>query len=293
MELDAKNFVDMVRTDMSNLPISCFFNADQSGFAKEMHSQRSLAPIGSKKVERLIQSSSAVSHSYTVLPLLCADGTLGEKLYIVLQEPNGLFPRSGHFNAHNLVVSPGRSHIMTKQHMAEFFEKCVFTPNASQTIYLVLDSWTSWKDHGYIKSLAPTGTDVTIRNIPPGCTGLIQPEDRYFFRLFKAVVKRITAHVQANDEDFICHQRDNILRLISVVYDQFRSPMYRECWRYAWHIAGYTDHPPPFVTPAQALFGDVSGDCENARCMELAFVRCSKCRQLRCFKHFVADPHIC
>lgn len=170
---------------MKARPNTLFCNADQSGFVKEMHGSRALAPLGVKNVERVVQSTSAISHSYTIMPLLYSNGTLGEKLFVVMQEPRGLFPRSGHFVASNLEVRAGHSHIMTKRHMVEWFESCVFGPTSPQSTFLLVDSWTSFKDTVTIQATVPANKELFVKNIPPGATSMIQPLDLFFFQPFK------------------------------------------------------------------------------------------------------------
>jgi hypothetical protein len=85
---------------------------------------RSLAPIGEKIVVRVVQSAASLTHSYTVMPLVFADGSMGDFLFVVLQEPGGKFPKTKRiFSASNLVVCAGTSHIMTKNHMKEWIAK--------------------------------------------------------------------------------------------------------------------------------------------------------------------------
>ena len=88
----------------------------QSGFQLEQHNARSLAFVGQKKVERVSQTASGRTHSFTILPIHHFGGSLGKKLYIQLQTYNGNLP-SGLFSAPNLFVTSGKSHIMGKEHL--------------------------------------------------------------------------------------------------------------------------------------------------------------------------------
>ena len=123
LELKAQAFIGGIRDLMQTVPLASFANADQSGFLKEMHSVRSHAPVGERKVIRIIQSLAAILHSFTILPVLFANGTLAEKLFIIMQEPGGKFPRRGHFITPNgnLVVRAGTTHIMMKNQMLDWF----------------------------------------------------------------------------------------------------------------------------------------------------------------------------
>lgn len=135
----ADDFVATIKDEMKMRPLSMFANADQSGFLKEMVSKRfafssdtsiqfltfrSLAPIGQRSVVRCVQSKASLTHSYTILPIVYADGSLGETLYINLQEPKGQFPKTKRiFSAPNIYVTCGTTHIMTKNHMREWVNK--------------------------------------------------------------------------------------------------------------------------------------------------------------------------
>ncbi|KIH65225.1 hypothetical protein ANCDUO_04455 [Ancylostoma duodenale] len=50
-----------------------------------MHAARSLTRKGSKQVERVVQSESATTHYFTVMPILFAGGHMRKRLYVVLR----------------------------------------------------------------------------------------------------------------------------------------------------------------------------------------------------------------
>ena len=66
------------------------YNTDQSGFNYEMHSGRTLDFQGVKTVTAVVQSKGALTHSYTIQPLIRIDGKLHPILFICLQEARGL-----------------------------------------------------------------------------------------------------------------------------------------------------------------------------------------------------------
>ena len=69
------------------------YNSDQSGFQLEMHRGRSLAIESLKNIECEVQSISATTHSYTIQPVISADGRLLSPLFIVLNHlPEHLDP---------------------------------------------------------------------------------------------------------------------------------------------------------------------------------------------------------
>ncbi|KAK6017664.1 hypothetical protein OSTOST_16811, partial [Ostertagia ostertagi] len=68
VEKEADGFVRRVREEMKKYPLSLFANADQTGINKELASKRTLAPVGSKQVMRVVQSVSSLTHSFTAMP---------------------------------------------------------------------------------------------------------------------------------------------------------------------------------------------------------------------------------
>jgi hypothetical protein len=76
IEQSAENFLAEVRTLMASEPDREVFNADQSGFVKELHSGRTLETRGAKGVGAIAQSIEATTHSYTILPTISASGRL-------------------------------------------------------------------------------------------------------------------------------------------------------------------------------------------------------------------------
>lgn len=257
------------------------------------------------------------------MPVAFADGSLGDKLYVNLQEPGGKFPRTKTvFSAPNLYVTCGTSHIMTKKHMTEwisnvrtnfcrkfgfpdeektstisFLLQCIFSPSTSDDLLILLDSWTSFRDRTAIDAALPAGKQLDTRQIPAGATGFCQPLDVFFFRPFKGLVRRIQTFGFKNYPSFIAYQRDNILKVFSVSYAIMCAPVFRPLIQCAWHKAGYLDSPPStrFQTPVQLCFprSVFSTRCATTNCPMMSFIKCPKCNKTLCFKCFVVDVHNC
>lgn len=187
-----------------------------------VHICRTLAPVGAKQVHRVVQSMSSLTHSYTVVPVLYADGRLGEKLFVILPEAGGSFPRRGHWSATNLLVVPGTTHMMRKDQVPLLIEECVMATSPPYTIVL-LDSWSGFKDHSNVLSGVPPNKQMRIMTIPPGATALCQPLDVYFFRLFKRFIRKIHENALHLKPDFNCFARDNTLKVTtaSVFYETY------------------------------------------------------------------------
>jgi hypothetical protein len=106
---------------MIDVEIDKILNTDQSGCQPEMHTNRTLTFRGFKRVEALVQSIHASTHSYTVQPTITAGGKKLLKTLLVLQEPTGTFgPRVKKtlFKAENLVVSCSKSGKCCKENVA-------------------------------------------------------------------------------------------------------------------------------------------------------------------------------
>ena len=225
--------------------------------------------------------------------MLLTDGRLSPKLCVVLAEPSGTFLQSFRNTASNLVVKCHRSHIMTKQLMKEWLVECVLTEDFTRLV-LIVDSWSSFRDHETIQSLVPRGRELIVRNNPPGATSLIQPLDVFIFRVLRTFLRRIHGYIMAASIEFQISQRDNTLRILEVVWNQFCNPRFKSFLLYSWAKAGYVDRDiVEFETPVQACFPNMLCDCQfTGGCSNASFIRCSYCNLLFCFNHFVTIKHI-
>ncbi|VDP40004.1 unnamed protein product [Heligmosomoides polygyrus] len=213
------------------------------------------------RVERIVESRVAMTHAYTVLLLFYAD-RFGEKL-------------------------ANTSHIMTKELMVDWMKSRVFHTRDIQEAYLIVDSWSSFRDIDSIKKTVPEGCQITVRNIPVGATSLIQPLDVFFFGPMKNVMERVRTCAMVSNVAFNMTQRDSTLKIISQIYRMFCAPRFSNFLKYSWYKAGYVDdHPGPFVTPGEYLFNFGTIDCFVSDCKETACVRCAVCEEHVCFAHF-------
>ncbi|CAK9801680.1 hypothetical protein ANTPLA_LOCUS2902 [Anthophora plagiata] len=124
------------------------FKSDQTGFQLEMHSGRPLSWKGEKHTQSVIQSSSAMTHSYTIQPTISADGQLLSPLFIVLKETSSkLGPRvqSRMFTAPNVVIKASTSGKLNKGLLRQWLES-VFFPHSPENSILLLDYWTHGQD---------------------------------------------------------------------------------------------------------------------------------------------------
>ncbi|CAO4375620.1 unnamed protein product [Caenorhabditis nigoni] len=293
----AEDFVQKSRQEIANFLPSSVLNADQTGVQKELYGARALAFLGEKDVTRLVQSKSSLTHSFTFLPTLYMDGSLGQKAYMVLSEPTGCFPPTRPIpDCPNLVVRAGKSHIMTKELMKDWLRTCVFLPSSPKEIYMLIDSWPSFRDHIAINECVPAGFDVTIRNIPAHTTSLIQPLDVYWNGPWKSLLKKFTSYTLNFHPEFLIAQRNNEIWMVSLLYHQISARLFKDFLQYSWRKAGYMDKiDVDFKTPANYCFGPIiNEDCYINGCLEMPFIRCARCENYICFEHYiVTQKHLC
>lgn len=287
------SFVESMRNLMNPSNLSSFFNVDQSGFRKEMHGGGTLAFKGVKKVEAKVQSVGSTTHSYTIMPVISANGVLLSPLFIVLQEAGNQFgPRVSVTmkRPENLYITCSKSGIVTKALMNEWFLE-VFLKDEPREKHLLCDALSTYKDTSVIDSAKSPDQRYHLHIIPQGTTGFVQPLDVFFFRQWKSFVKKISDHVIMEDYDTQLFQRDNILFLQSLVHDQF------SCWRYqpfirqAWIRSGYYDVVENFENPVEYCFSNLS-NCNEHLCNGLSLLRCSWCQRELCFTHFFTEMHV-
>lgn len=159
---------------------------------------------------------------------------------------------------------------------------------------LLLDSW-SGHCPAAVQEATPYDKKVHLKQIPTGTTGDIQPLDVYGFRIWKNFVRQFSDNVMYMNEDLQLHDRNNIIKLQSLVHNQFSSPRYQNLFKYAWYKSGYLVHKPKdFENPVDFSFGDRCGThCEIDGCRNVAIIRCGWCKKSLCLKHFFEENHYC
>ncbi|CAJ0586359.1 unnamed protein product, partial [Mesorhabditis spiculigera] len=247
--LDAK--VDALVTEMRALIVSegadNVINCDQSGLLKEHLGKHTLAKRGTKKVEVCVQRTTDVSHSSTYMPIVTASGRLYDKAYLLFAEPSGSIPPNANFfRPPNLIIDGARSHMMTRKHTEDFIRD-VLCPQAPRKFVALLDNWSCFRNHGLIHGAAPPGTDIQIKNIPSGGTGLMQPLDQSYFRHFKIFQVRIDEEVLLYKMPFQLGSRDGIAKITSVIHHQMGADLFTNLRLTAWSQSGMID--PPDLNP--------------------------------------------
>ncbi|OWA53144.1 hypothetical protein BV898_17579 [Hypsibius exemplaris] len=186
---------------------------------------------GENHVEALIQSDNAMTHSYTIMVTSDADGRLLTLLYIVIQEPGGKFgPRvlPTLFTADNVHATASSSGLMTKAHMLDWFKNVFFPHVNHDELALVVDSWTSYRDFWAIDELVPDGCEFHMLTVPAGATEYVQPLDLFGFcqrkQFVRIILDRVVWHDFGVEDEVVLHRRNTIIKLQSLVHNQFSSP---------------------------------------------------------------------
>jgi hypothetical protein len=125
---------------------------------------------------------------------------------------------------------------------------------------------------------------------------MIQPLDKYGFRVWKNFVRKFFDRAIIDGININLCQRNNILKLQSLVHNQFSSPRFENLFKYSWFACGYTDcHPGYFENPVEFCFNVNDKLCSklDLQCCSVSFINCSWCNKSFCFKYFFTDFHFC
>ena len=120
-----------------------------------------------------VKAMNAITHSYTIMPIINLTGELVGSVFICLQEPTGrLGPRvqSSIYRAPNIHVTCSKSGKLTKSHIKYRTEK-VLRPAVSDDCLLLLDSWSGQTDHTIYKKIFSGNIKCEQMQIPPKTTG--------------------------------------------------------------------------------------------------------------------------
>lgn len=142
--------------------------------------------VGVKTIEAAAQSMSSLTHSYTIMPMISANGELISPLYIVLKESTGNFGpnvKKTLLQLPNIYIAASKSGKLSNDHFKDWFQH-VYLPNTSRKSVLLLDSWTGHKPED-LQQYIPQDKEVQILTIPKKTTGSIQSLDVFGFRIWK------------------------------------------------------------------------------------------------------------
>lgn len=296
--LESQEFVSKIKSELLEVGAKNIYNTDQSGFNLETHAGRTLSFKGESKIECLAQSLNSLTHSYTIQPFISADGDLKSPLLIVMQETDGKFGPNVEktlYRADNIVAFATKSGKLTSELAVKWFSD-VFLPNVGNESILCLDSWSGQTEKHFEK--IDKGTKkVKVFTIPAGTTGYIQPLDVYTFRPWKNFLRQFSDLIILYNYDVNLHLRNNVLKIQSLIHNQFSSPRFKNLFKYAWWKSGYiSEKPEKCQTPAEFCLRGCEAYCQI--CNDMAIMQCAWCKKSLCIQHFFAvkeqnSPHYC
>ncbi|CAF2033758.1 unnamed protein product [Rotaria magnacalcarata] len=237
-------------------------------------STRMLTRTGEKTTMCSVKSMNAVTHSYTIMPIINMLGELVGPVFICLQEPNGrLGPRvkPSIYSSANIHVTCSKSGKLTKSHIQYLAEK-VLRPSVSDDCLLLLDSWSGQTNPEIYSKIFNGNIKCEQLQIPPKTTGVIQPLDRYFFRQWKYFKQKNCDRLAIDDINIDIAARNNVLKMHSLIHNQLTARKFISMIKYSWYSSGYLLDDPGFqvTTIAEAskighIFVTATGSTELIR----------------------------
>ncbi|CAF3058441.1 unnamed protein product [Rotaria sp. Silwood2] len=265
-------------------------NTDQVGINFELYDNRTLTYMGEQSTWSSVRSVYNTTHSYTIQNTITMRGTVFGPLYLCLKEQTGHMSdkiKENLFHAQNVVVTCSKSGKLTSSLVTYWRDHCLI-PNLSSKTLLLVDSFPSHANPDVYKHLK----DFEFRVIPPKTTSIIQPLDVYYNRQYKMILRRIFDYVRLDDIHINLAERNNVIKLHSLVNSQMKSKAFEPMIKYAWYRSGYlkTD-PGPFRNVKEICFTFEKDKCCEENCINDQIIRCSWCQHELCFVHFFVNYH--
>ena len=121
---------------------------------------------------------------------------------------------------------------------------------------------------------------------------MIQPLDVGWNRQYKHFIREMYNHVRLYDLDFNLAQRNNIIKMNSLAYNQLSSSKFIPMNLHAWYQSGYLKtNPGSFQNVNEVCFSFSEARCCQPNCTNAPFVQCSFCSKVICFFHFYDSYH--
>lgn len=282
-----KDFAEQI---MPNFRPEQIMNTDQIGFQYEMHRDRTLSDIGERSTFVRAVNQRAISHSYTVQPLINMAGKIASTFMIVFQERTGSFgPRvwSNLVKPANVYITCSKSGKVEAPILREWTEKCL-SPAVTDKACLIVDSFAT---HRIDDIFSVPGKQIRIKILPPGSTSLIQPLDVLIFRQWKMFVKNFAERVLLDEIDIDLHDRNVIIKLHTIIHNQLRAPLFQPLISNAWARAAYPVEKTFYNTFTDSIFDETGSFCGSSTCRKGSFILCAHCRTHLCLEHLF-EPHL-
>jgi len=286
----AENFLSMSKRLIKTYYPDQVLNTDQIGIELEPHGNRTLTYSGEKSTWASVRSTGAATHSYTIQSIITMDGSVIDKLYVCLKEPTGRIGenvKKNLFNAKNIVLTCSKSGKLSSSLITYWRDQCLI-PNLRARTLLLVDSLPYQINSDLYKGIK----NFEYRVIPPKTIGMIQPLDVYYNRQHKKIVRRVYDHIRLDQIDINLSERNNLIKLQSLVHSQMCSKAFQPMIQYAWFKSGLSEFDPgPFQNVKDICFTFQTDKCHETNCMGGPMIRCSWCTKELCFNHFFREYH--
>jgi len=254
---------------------------------------RTLSEVGEKQISVCVTSSSALTHSYTIQPIISLSCEIVGPLLICLQEPGGKFGpivEKNLFRPSNVVVTCTKSGKLTKDIVKKLWSDKILFPSIRMKSLILLDSWSGHNKQSIYSD--PEGGDKTcdLLVIPPKTTSIAQPLDCYYFGQHKDIARKMYERVSLDNININLREINNIIKMKSLIINQLSAEIFKPMIRYSWFASGYLQsHPGQFKNVKEVCFQFACEACTV--CANSAFICCSWCREFLCFQCFYIQYH--
>jgi hypothetical protein len=252
--------------------------------------------MGKKKIYGVVSSKNATTHSYTLQPSISLDGKVIGPILLCLQELHGKMGENVKkklFKPKNVVITCSSSGKLTTSLVAYWRDQCLL-PYIDKEILLLSDSWSGQTDSRLYDKKSCNGKKLFRLQIPKKTTSQLQPLDCFYNRQLKNFVKKVYDRVALDQLDIQLYQRNNIIKLVSLMHDQLSASIFQPMVQYSWYAAGLLkQNPAPFLSVNEVCFPRMTSheQCQFLSCDEGVFITCAHCSEKLCFQHFFTSYH--
>ena len=178
-------------------------------------------------------------------------------MFLCLQEPNGRMGdivKRNLFEPKNVVITCSSSGKLTSS-LVKYWRDKVLVPSIGKKTLLLSDSWSGQNDESIYHDIKSIKKEIRRIQIPPKTTSDIQPLDKYFKCQMKNLAKRLYNRVALDHLNVILHERNTLIKLVSLIHNQLSAPVFENMILYSWYSCGYLkDDPSPFKNVNEVCF---------------------------------------
>jgi hypothetical protein len=243
-----------------------------------------------------VASKNASTHSYTVQPTISLDGKQVGPILLCLQEPKGKLGegvKNKLFKPSNVVITCSASGKLTSSLVAYWRDNCLL-PSIGGKCLLLSDSWSAQNDMSLYDKANCQNKHIKRIQIPQKTTSDLQPLDVYYNRQMKNFIKRIYNRVALDEIPIHMYERNNIIKIVSLVHNQLSAPIFRQMIRYSWYASGLSKtDPTPFFNINEVCFPPITSheECSVDNCDDAVLITCAFCSEKFCFHDFFVNYH--